>query len=669
MKLASILVVAALAMPAGAARLSTEITPTQKVVDMLTKMKSKGELMMENESKEFATYTEWVSDEEKRLGFSITDSSTKIEELIAFAEKADSDVEQLGLEIEELDNQIAQMTQEKKEATEIRASEHAEYTKVSTDYSESVDALERAIEVMASQEGDTAQAESMLQKMATSVKGMPAVLEAFVQMKSRASEPGAPEVAAYESQSGGIVAMLEGLLKKFKGELSDVQEAESNQKHAFEMTEMHLSDTITKSTSDREEKSVMKGKKSAASAEAKGQLAETKATKAADEQLKSETEAMYKEKTAAYEANQKVRVEELEALAKATEIIKGGAVAGSYKKRVNLAQTSETAAAAAPVQAQAFIQLRSTKRRVESKEQAAMFLRKAAVALKSKTLADFAEQVPANAFEKVIGMIEELVAKLKEEAAAEADHKAWCDEQLKANKLKRNKKTAQSEKLMAEIEAQGSTIATLGEEIETLAKEQQDLTTSMQEATKLREEEKAENTAIIADATAGNEAVQNALVVLKEFYSAQAGSFVQESQAPEMAAYKGQGSASGGVVGMLEVIASDFQRLKAETTAEEMTAANEYDTFMSESTISKEMKHKAEVKAKLDKDQTEFEKSESVKDLKAVDKELAKATEYFEYLKPSCLEVHVSYEERVAARKAEIQALKDAYGILDKKSQ
>ena len=51
---------------------------------------------------------------------------------------------------------------------------------------------------------------------------------------------------------------------------------------------------------------------------------------------------------------------------------------------------------------------------------------------------------------------------------------------------------------------------------------------------------------------------------------------------------KGQGSASGGVVGMLEVIASDFQRLKAETTAEEMTAANEYDTFMSESTISKE---------------------------------------------------------------------------------
>mmetsp|Transcript_69297 Transcript_69297/g.203397 ORF Transcript_69297/g.203397 Transcript_69297/m.203397 type:complete len:189 (-) Transcript_69297:151-717(-) len=188
----------------------------------------------------------------------------------------------------------------------------------------------------------------------------------------------------------------------------------------------------------------------------------------------------------------------------------------------------------------------------------------------------------------------------------------------------------------------------------------------MFEATELRQKEKEENAAIVADATAGVAAVQKALVVLKEFYSQHA-SLLQ--QVPEMAAYKGMQSGKGGVVGMLEVILSDFGRLKSETTVAEESAVREYDAFMSESTASKEVKHKREVQAKLEKDQTEFEKSESVKDLKAVDKELAKATEYYEYLKPSCIEVHVSYEERVAARKAEIQALKDAYGILDKKSQ
>eukprot|EP00972_Heterocapsa_arctica_P007679 1118892-Heterocapsa_arctica.AAC.1 len=79
------------------------------------------------------------------------------------------------------------------------------------------------------------------------------------------------------------------------------------------------------------------------------------------------------------------------------------------------------------------------------------------------------------------------------------------------------------------------------------------------------------------------------------------------------------------------------------------------------------MKHKAEVQAKLDKDEAEFQKSQTTKDLKATNDELAKANEYYAQLKPSCIEVHVSWEERVAGRKAEVQALKQAYDILDQK--
>merc|ERR1719282_2320426 len=39
-------------------------------------------------------------------------------------------------------------------------------------------------------------------------------------------------------------------------------------------------------------------------------------------------------------------------------------------------------------------------------------------------------------------------------------------------------------------------------------------------------------------------------------------------------------SENGGVVGMLEVIQSDFSRLEADTTAAETTAQKEYDEFM-----------------------------------------------------------------------------------------
>jgi len=276
-------------------------------------------------------------------------------------------------------------------------------------------------------------------------------------------------------------------------------------------------------------------------------------------------------------------------------------------------------------------------------------------------------------------MIEVLLERLKAEAAAEAEHKAWCDEQLKENKLRREKKTAVVEKLMAEITELGSQIETMGAKIETLVKEQADLTRAMEEATKQRTKEKAENMEAIADAQAGTVAVKQALVVLREFYSSQASLMQQqpgkyENQAadyeiPEMAEYKGMQGRKGGVIGMLEVIQTDFMRLEAETKAAEAQAQREYDQFMNDSEAAKLAKHNEEVKLRLEKDQAEFEKGQKEKDLEWQQEQLAQANKYFEYLKPNCVTIHVSYEERVARREEEIAALKEAYAILDSKSK
>jgi len=88
---------------------------------------------------------------------------------------------------------------------------------------------------------------------------------------------------------------------------------------------------------------------------------------------------------------------------------------------------------------------------------------------------------------------------------------------------------------------------------------------------------------------------------------------------------------------------------------------------MGDAKSSVKSKHDLEFKTKLAKDQAQFEKGELTKDQKATQAELDKALAYQAHLKPVCLEVHVSYEERAAARKAEIEALKEAYGILDQK--
>jgi len=417
---------------------------------------------------------------------------------------------------------------------------------------------------------------------------------------------------------------------------------------------LHLSNTIEKDESDRDEKAIAKKKKEGASARAQGELSETKAAKAADEKTKSDMEVTFEAKTATYKENQQVRKAELEALAKAKEIISSPSVSGSYSTHVNLAQTDSGVS---------LVQLsRST-----SAAQARLLLATRAKALGSQDLAMVAASMADSPFGKVIDMIEDLVAKLKEQAAAEAEHKAWCDDQLKKNKLKRNKKTAQVNTLNAEIEGQQAQIVDMGSTIAKLSKEQLQLTEAMKKATQVRDTEKAENTATIADAKAGFAAVGKALVVLKEFYAAQSASFLQ--QVPEMAAYNGQQASNKGVVGMLEVIQTDFSRLRFETETAEKQAASEYDAFMKDSAVSKKKKHDEEFKLKLDKDQVEYENLETKKDLKSVEKELQRANQYYGQLKPSCTVVKVSWADRVAKREEEVAALKEAYAILGQKSE
>merc|ERR1719387_2877705 len=52
------------------------------------------------------------------------------------------------------------------------------------------------------------------------------------------------------------------------------------------------------------------------------------------------------------------------------------------------------------------------------------------------------------------------------------------------------------------------------------------------------------------------------------------------------------------------------------------------------------------------------------KDLASTKEELKAAMDYYEKLKPSCVDAGISYEERVAKRKEEIESLQEALKIL-----
>merc|ERR1719395_420649 len=161
--------------------------------------------------------------------------------------------------------------------------------------------------------------------------------------------------------------------------------------------------------------------------------------------------------------------------------------------------------------------------------------------------------------------------------------------------------------LSAEIDELTASVAALAEQITELTKQVAELDAAVATATAERTSEKEKNTVVIKDAKAAQTAVASALSVLNEFYAkaSKATSFAQSMTGePEIFGdepYKGMGGESGGVVGMIEVIRSDFARLESETSASEAEAAKQYSEFMDDSAVdkaqkSKDLEHKSTTK-------------------------------------------------------------------------
>jgi len=323
----------------------------------------------------------------------------------------------------------------------------------------------------------------------------------------------------------------------------------------------------------------------------------------------------------------------------------------------------------------ALVQLKSSQKAMNGNErvtEVAGFLRRQSEKLNSRILAQIAMQsqqsqtTGADPFAKVKKLIQDLIVRLMEEANEEAEHKGWCDTELAANEATRKEKTSKVESLHAEIDQLQASIAKLSEDLGDLSASIADLTKAMATATALRTAEKEKNEITISDSQAAQTAVAQALTVLKEFY-AKAGEATSLVQQPDIfdGAYTGMQSENGGVVGMIEVIQSDFARLEAETSAAEAQAQKEYDDFMEDSRITKAQNEK-DVEHKTAKKQNEEQALQEKKgDLEGTQKELDAALSYFDKLKPSCIDSGVSYDDRVARRQEEVESLQEALRILN----
>jgi len=639
---------------------ASEITPVQKVIEMMNGMMEKGKKEKHDEQVQFAAFKQFCDDTTAEKKANIEDAAETIDILKADIQQYATDAEMLGKKVGELRADVATWEGDIKAATKVREIEKTDYDATHKDYSESVDALERAIAVLKKQDTDRTQAAlTQVANIARIPAKARATVEAFLAEDDVGIGVSAPEANGYESRSGGIIEMLEKLLDEFIAERTALEKEETNSKQAYDMLMQDLKSQLVQDKNDISTSTETKAKKLEAQAKGEGDMGDTSDQMADDTKYLDDLTATCGEKSQAFEARQQLRAEELEAIEKAIEIVSSGAVSGNADKHLpSLIQTKS---------GNAFAQLRTTL----SNDQARVvqYLQQRSKQLNSRVLAMLAVRAAEDPFVKVKKMIKDLIVKLLEEANEEATHKGWCDTELATNEHTRKEKTEAVESLTAEIEELEASIAKGTEDITLLSQQVAELATAVKEATELREAEKEKNAETISDAQEAQTAVAQALTVLKEFYAkaSKATAFAQQEPPPvfDDEPYQGMGAESGGIVGMLEVIESDFARLQAETKANEASAAKEYEQFMNDSEIDK-TKKTSDIEHKEAKKQDEAHLLESKKvDLEGTQKELDAALRYFDKLKPSCVDSGVSYADRIARREAEIDSLKEALKVLN----
>lgn len=632
---------------------AAQVTPIEKVLAMLGDLESKIIKEGTDAQKVYDEFSEFCEDRSRNLGFEIKTGKAEVKDLEATIAQEAATAESLTTKIEELAQAIAVDEADLKSATDIRLKEKASFAAEEKELVEVLNTLERAIGII-EKEMSKAGASMMQLKSATSVVEALSVmvqaaslstedaskLTAFLQDTNGDEDAGAPAAAVYKSQSGGIVATLQDLYEKAETSLDEVRKTETKNIQAYEMLAQSLKDEIKYGQKDMDAAKKHLATSAETKATAEGDLAVTSKDLAEDTSTLATLHSDCMKGAEDFESETKSRAEELKALATAKKVI------------------SETTAGAAE-QSYSFMQV-SSGSDLASLE-AVRYVRDLAMKVKAPVLAQLANRMAeamhsSDPFAKVKSLIANMIEKLEKDAEADATEKAFCDKAMAETEAKKQEKESTIEKLSTQIDSMSAKSAKLKQEVAELEKELALLANTQAEMDKLRGEENAAFVENKAEMEQGIEGVKLALKVLSEYYA-------KEDKAHDAARGSGEG-----IIGLLEVVESDFTKGLAEMVAAEESSAAEYDKLTKANEIEKaaksqDVKYKTKEAKGLDKDI-----AETSADMATVQEELDAVNEYYAGIKKRCIAKAETYEARVKRRTAEISGLKEALSILEGES-
>lgn len=665
--------------------------PVAKAIQLLTDLQAKVTSEGEKAQQVYEDFSEWCEDESQKLTRSIKTAKQEVVDLTATIDEENALISSLSAKIEELSGRISRAEKDLKSAKEVRSQEAKDYTDERDELSDTIDALDRAISVLERHLGRGSAALVQVPGAQVLEQALAAIVDssgintadvrtlaALIQTTQLDAanegvhdsdvilDPGpSTTTKSPEEQGSTIIKTLESLLEKAQIQLQEAHRKEETALRDFVVLEATLTDKVKYSTRDMNDAKKRTSTSKEKLAEAEGAMARVSKDLKGDTAAKKELHSDCLQKAAEFDTATKERTEELRALAQAKKALQTAGASESLMQRplslVQLVQTDDTSAL---LQEESFangvadshssqVRLFAALRTVRDSARAHHSAPLVQLASRMAALADDSVEHNADPFAKVRGLISNMIKRLEDAASAEAKQKTYCDNELAATRAKKEERSTDVEELNTRIDKLTSTSAKLRESTHRLRRELAELAKSLLTMDKIRKLESNNFVKDKAEIEKGVEGVKIALRVLRDFYG-------------ESEDKKSSSTASGAssIIGMLEVVESDFCSHLAQLITDEDQAQEAYDKETKDIEVEKAAKEedlKFGVKRLA---QIEKATAEDQNDLASVQAELDSVLEYLKRIESVCIAKPEPYEERVKKREAEISSLKEALQIL-----
>jgi len=677
---AALLLAGAVQVDATGSKAKMEIlaNPIRKVVNMMTNMQKKIEGEMEKKEESYDKFMCYCKGGDENLKASISAAEEKIPQLEASLKGESATKAQLEADVKAATADRAEAVATLAKAKAIREKEAKEFAAEHGETQTNINALAKAIPAIEKGTGSAflQTNEGITQRLRQ--------LSVSMDMESVDRDLLASFLSGGNSAKGsgeilGILKQMKDEMEKDLGSAGAEEQAKIQDYEGLVAAKKKEKNALTKAI---ETKTVRIGELSVGLAERENDLEDTSENLAEDKKMLANLATACKTKTAEWEEYKKMTAQELVALADTIKLLNDDDALDLFKKTLPSASS--------------FMQVQVT---AKSMQRRALALLKAAHTKGHRDhRLDFLELALHGGqmgFDKIVKMVDDLMAVLKREQAGDDEKKSYCNAEFdKHEDIAKQQKLDISDlgKAIDDGEAQ---METLAKEIKALTAGIKDLDKSVAEATEQRKAENAEATETLA----GNQAAKDLLGLAKnrlnKFYNPKqykAPPARQLSEADQIVvnnggtappeaflqvratahrqpkadlSYEKKGEAGNGVVAMIDLLINDLAKENQVIEVEEKNAQRQYEQFMNDAKTKRALDAKTITDKEGAKAETEAEVESNKVAKKDKKKEAMETAKYISGLHQECDFVLKFYDTRKEARDGELDALDKAKAVLN----